>query len=259
MPYALITGASGGIGYELAKLFAKDGNDLILVARNERKLEEVKQELMEAYGIDVVCLSCDLSADGACDELYEKTRALGIEVESLVNNAGYGDCAAFLDADYKKLENMVRLNVLALMRLTYLYGRDMRDRRKGRILNLASIAGFCSGPYMATYFSSKNFVLSFSDALFEELKGSGVSITVVCPGPTRTNFESAADLKSSKMFKVMKVADADSLARYAYRCMNRGKALGYYDFSNRALNFLCRIFPRSVVRRFTASVNIPRD
>lgn len=259
MAYTLITGASGGIGYELARLFAKDGNDLILVARSMGKLESIKQELEKEYGVKVIPISKDLSLPDSSKEVYDLTKSMGISVENLVNNAGFGDCAAFLDADWNKLSNMVMLNVVALMQMSYLYGNDMRTNGKGRILNIASIAGFSSGPYMATYFATKNYVLAFSDALSEELKGSGVSVTVVCPGPTETNFESTSNLEKSNMFKVMKVAPVQSLAAYAYRSMMKQKVLAYYCFSNRMLNVLNRLAPRCIVRKIVKRINIPHE
>ena len=195
MAYTLVTGASGGIGMALAKEFAKHGHDLIIVARTAEKLELLKTELEKEYGIHVEAVAADLSKEAERESLFRYTQQKGMEVENLVNNAGFGDSNAFLEAAWVRQKNMVELNILALMHLTHLYGNEMKKKGKGRILNLSSVAAFSAGPYMSIYYASKGFVLSLSEAMFEELKGSGITVTALCPGPTATGFEKNAGMK----------------------------------------------------------------
>ena len=255
MAYALITGASGGIGKELAKQFANGGFDLILVARNETALHELKLELEANCGIHVLCLPCDLTSDGAANALLEELQKQAIQVSVLVNNAGFGDSGAFLDADWNKQKNMVRLNILTLMEMTYLFGNEMRKQGYGRILNLSSVAAFSSGPYMSIYYASKAFVLSFSESVHRELAGSGVTVTALCPGPTRTGFEAAAGMgKESKMFRLFPQS-AEQVAKAGYRACMKGKAVRYHSPVTYGYNVLSRLLPRSATRSIAASIN----
>ncbi|MBO5373057.1 MAG: SDR family oxidoreductase [Lachnospiraceae bacterium] len=198
MAYTLVTGASGGIGMELAKEFARNGHNLIIAARTSDKLEMLKTDLEKKHNIEVEVFVADLSCEEERNRLYSYTQSHNMEVEILVNNAGFGDSNAFLDAAWERQRNMVELNNLALMHLTYLYGNEMKKRGCGKILNLSSVAAFSAGPYMSIYYASKGFVLSFSEAIHEELKGSGVTVTALCPGPTATGFEKNAEMKNTK-------------------------------------------------------------
>lgn len=253
--YTLITGASSGIGRELAKCFAKDGHDLILVARRADALEQVKQELQAACNVDVVVMPEDLAQKDAAQRLYDKTVAAGYEVDHLVNNAGFGDCAPYLDSDWQRQYDMLELNVAAMMQATYLFGGAMRRRGFGRILNVSSVASFSGGPGMAIYYATKGFALFFSEALFEELRGTGVTVTALCPGPTRTAFEKEAKLDKARMFSVIPVADAEKVAQYAYRRMLQGKAYAYAGWPVKAMSFVSRLSPRCIARKFAAFVN----
>ena len=250
---ALITGASGGIGLELAVLFAKDGHDLVLTARSEDKLLRIKDKLEEKYGVKCSVIPLDLARHGAAEELCEK---LGdTRIDFLVNNAGFGTNGGFFDTDFDRSKEMLELNVTSLMELSYRIGRGMRERKFGRILNVASVAAFVPGPNMAMYYATKAFVLSFSEALSAELDGTGVTVTALCPGPTKTNFESAARLTGSRMFTMFKPAEADDVAEYGYRAMMRGKCVQLCGIQTHLINIGSRIAPRSLIRAAAKSVN----
>ena len=251
--YALITGASGGIGREIAQVFAREGRDLILVARSEGKLRELAQQLQADFGVEARPVACDLSVPDAAADLHERTA--GLVVDDLVNNAGFGDWGGFLDSDWERQEQMVQLNVTALMQMCRLYGRDMRDRGRGHILNLSSVAAFCAGPYMSIYYATKAFVLSFSQALSDELAGTGVTVTALCPGPTSTGFESAARMKDSKMFTALHPAKAREVAQCGYEAMQEGKPVAYHSATTKLMNIGSRLVSRKVARRFAADIN----
>ncbi len=246
MKTALITGASGGIGYEIAKLFAKDGKDLVLVARSENKLNEIKNKFEEKYGVSVYIFPKDLSKENSAKELFGEVSASGIEVDYLINNAGFGDNGPFLESDLEKQDNMIKLNVLALTDLCHLFGNEMRKRKSGKILNVSSMAAFCAGPLMSVYFATKAYVLSFTEALAEELKNDGITVTCLCPGPTETNFANAADSGDSVMFKALPVTTAEYVAKYGYKAMNKGKVRAYCGISVKALSFAVRLSPRGL-------------
>ncbi len=198
-PVALITGASVGLGEHFATRFARDGFDLILVARSVARLEAVAERL-RLHKVKVHVMPADLSQPNAPQALFEAVSAKGLEVECLVNNAGFGSNGAFLDLDLAHEAEMVDLNCTALLRLTHLFATPMRARGAGRILNIASTAGFQPGPYMATYYATKAFVLSFTEALAYELKGTGVTATCYCPGATHTEFAKRAGNDKSMLF-----------------------------------------------------------
>lgn len=192
----LITGASSGIGKEFAKEFAKKDFDLILVARREELLQNLKEEIEKEYSVNCDYIALDLLKD--VDELYEYCKSQNHEVNILVNNAGFGDFKDFLDADINKLMDMIELNNKALVKLTYLFAKDMKEVGYGHIINVGSVASFVPGPHMAVYYATKSFVLSFSLALREELKNFGVRVSTLCPGPTDTPFWEVANGKSFK-------------------------------------------------------------
>ena len=253
--HTLITGASGGIGRELACEFARHGHNLVLVARSADKLEELAGTLSGCYGVDVRMFACDLAEEDAAERVYTFTRTEGLMVDNLVNNAGYGDQAAFIDSDWERQRGMVQVNIISVMQLTYLYGQDMRERGFGHILNLSSVAAFCAGPYMSIYYASKAFVLSFSEAVAEELHGTGVTVTALCPGPTSTGFEQAANMEGSKMFTMGHPATAADVAAHGYRAMQRGKPVAYDGAFTKAVNVAARLAPRAVTRAFAGRIN----
>ena len=253
--YTLITGASGGIGNELAKEFAKNGHNLILVARRQDKLIRLKDDLKKLYNIDVIIICKDLIPETAAEELYGEVNERNLIVDNLVNNAGFGDYAGFLDSNWKKQKEMIDLNITTLMHMTYLFGKDMRIKGYGRILNLSSVAAFSPGPYMSIYYATKGFVLSFSEALVEELKGTGVTVTALCPGPTSTGFETAAEMKNSKMFSVFGAAKAEAVAVKGYKATMKGKAVCYHGMPTILMNIGSRLSPRRYSRNFAKNVN----
>lgn len=244
MSYALITGASGGIGKEFAGVYAANGYDLVLVARNGQALEKLKAELEETYHRDIVLLPQDLTEPDAADALHAALNAREIYPEVLVNNAGFGDKADFVDSDWKRQANMVQLNILVLMKLTYLFGADMKARGHGKILNLSSIAAFSAGPRMSIYYASKAFVLSFSQSVNAELKPYGVTVTALCPGPTKTGFEKAAEMTNSLMFSLLPQTP-QKVAQAGFAACEKGKAVRYHSPVTYAYNILTRLLPRS--------------
>ncbi|MBQ9205225.1 MAG: SDR family oxidoreductase [Treponema sp.] len=246
----LITGASGGIGAEFARLFAADGSDLLLVARREEKLAALKAELEAAYHIKVAIHAQDLTQTGAAEALFEYSTAHGIEVDVLVNNAGFGDWGFFAESDVRKQQAMIQLNVATLTTLTHLFLPQMIARGNGHILNVASIASFMPGAKMAVYYASKAFVRSFSEALSVELKktNSGVTVTALCPGPVKTDFWDTAEAGKSSLFKHFFFADAKSVARCGYKAIKKGKVLALPGFAIWISAVITKVFSRSFVR-----------
>lgn len=251
---ALVTGASGGLGLAFARVLAKRQHDLVLVARNEDKLNEVKNELESTYGITAYVYAADLSVVDAANEVYRYTEENDLSIDILINNAGFGDVGRFVDSDWDKQYQMVQLNVIALMQLTYLYLDPMIKQGHGKILNMSSVAAFCAGPYMSIYYATKEFVRSFSEAVAQEVKGTGVTVTAFCPGPTATGFEKAASMGSgSTMFR--RAADVRDVAQGGIQAMEQGKVLSYYGSFTKCMGLLCRLVPRSVSRKFAAKMN----
>lgn len=249
MYYTLITGASGGIGLAFAKEFASHGHNLILVARNLEKLQAIATELRRAYPINVEVIAADLSVASERDALFAKTQSHDMQVDILVNNAGFGDSNAYLDATWERQKNMVELNILALMHLSHLYGNEMKKRRDGKILNLSSVAAFSAGPYMSVYYASKAFVLSLSEAMYEELKGSGVTVTALCPGPTATGFERNAGMKQAKMFTMFGSETPQAVAKRGYHGLMKRKAVVYHGKVTCGFNLVTRFTTRKFSRK----------
>jgi uncharacterized protein len=253
--YVLITGASSGIGLSFAKIFAKNGYNLILVARNKNKLASLKNKLETKFSIIVDIYAIDLTSSNSAQELYDYTKKNSMVVDILINNAGFGDFNAFLDSELNRHKNLIDLNITALVEMAYLFGKDMKKRNRGRIINLSSIAAFSSGPYMSLYYASKSFVLSFSEALSEELKGTGVTVTALCPGPTSTGFEKNANIEHSVMFSKFKTATADDVAKAGFEAAMKGKDIKYHGFLTYAFNVVTRCFPRIVGRKLAIKMN----
>ncbi len=252
---ALITGASAGLGAEFAKLFAADKHDLVLVARRKDRLETLAAELTKSHGVRVHVIGADLATAAGATQLLADVKALGVDVEFLVNNAGFGSSGAFADADPMRELEMVQLNVTTLLALTRALLPDMLAKKRGRILNIGSTAGFQPGPYMATYYASKAFVNSFTEALWYELKGTGVTATVSCPGATATEFAAVAGTDKSRLF-AMGAASADVVARDAYRAMMKGKPMIVHGFKNKLVVQALRVSPRAAVRSVAAGLNL---
>lgn len=259
MGYALITGASSGIGLELAKLCAKNGHNVILVARNGQRLIELKERLKRYYKVKVIVVSKDLTKRNAVREIYDYLQKECIKVDFLINNAGIGDRANFLGSEWKKQKYMIDLNISSLVEMTYLFGNAMKDRGYGRILNLSSLAAFTAGPEMAIYYAIKAFVRSFSEAIAEELRESGITVTALCPGPTATNFKNVADMEHSRMFNSMKAASPRLVAAAGYRAAMKGKVLQYYGMYTYGGNIAFRFLPRCFGRKIAMSINKNRN
>lgn len=249
MSSTLITGASGGLGEAFARLASADGSDLVLVARSREKLETLAHDLATTHGVTVRVLASDLAAPDAVPVLLDDLRLKNVVVETLVNNAGVGKLAPFSDTDPRDIERMLRLNVDALTLLTRALLPDMIARKRGRILNVASTAAFQPGPLMAVYYATKAYVLHWSLALRNELAGTGVTATCLCPGPTRTGFQQAAGMIESPLFKTFHTMDADTVARVGYRGMLRGKAVVVPGFLNKLGAFGTRLIPRTLAAR----------
>lgn len=254
----LITGASGGIGRELAKLFAAGGYDLILVARSEARLNALKATLEKQNNVRAWVIPADLAQKDAARAVYDEVRRLGLCVDVLVNNAGFGDSGSYLRCDWDRQYEMVQLNIVALMQMTKLLLPEMVQNKNGKILNVASVAAFAPGPYMATYYASKSFVLSFSTALARELAGSGVTVTALCPGPTETGWAKTAGEGAVALFSSMRVASAAQVARYAYRKLMRGKGVAVPGALNKLMDVGTRLLPRGAVSAVVARMQGPR-
>lgn len=255
---ALITGASGGIGLDLAHLFARDGHDLVLVARSEDKLQALARDLEKHHHVTAHVIAADLSKPDAPSRLLEETRTRRLQIDVLVNNAGYGLNGPFSETDLQKELEMIQVNISALTHLTKLFLRGMVARRSGRILNVASTAAFQPGPLMAVYYASKAYVLSFSEALAEELRDSGVTVTTLCPGPTSTGFAAAADMTSSRLFTMTTPMTSMDVARIGYRAMLRGKRVAITGFRNKMSAQSVRIAPRSLVTKIVRKLQETR-
>jgi short-subunit dehydrogenase len=245
---ALITGASGGIGYELALLFARDGFDCILVARSHDKLNDLAARLESDFRVKTLVLAKDLSKPTAVAEIFEEVSAAAIPVDVLVNNAGYPVFGLFAQTNLQNELEMLQVNVIALTALTKLFLKGMIERRSGRILNLASTAAFLPGPLMAVYYASKSYVLLFSEALANELQGTGVTVTALSPGPTRTGFQKRGQLEDSRLVRGQ-IADARSVALAGYRGLMAGKTIVIPGLSNKLIPWVVRLSPRGMVTR----------
>ena len=245
---ALITGASSGIGYELALLLAQDRFDCILVARNRDKLTELAARLESEFRVKTLVIPKDLSRPTAVDEIYEEVTAIPMQVDVLVNNAGFTAFGLFVETDLQTELEMLQVNVIALTALTKLLLKGMLERRAGRILNLASTAAFEPGPLMAVYYASKAYVLSLSEALANELHGTGVTVTALCPGPTRTGFQKRGVMEDSRLVQG-NIADAASVALAGYRGLMAGRTIVIPGFTNKLIPWVVRLSPRGVVTR----------
>jgi short-subunit dehydrogenase len=251
---ALVTGASAGLGLDLARLFAKDGHTLVLVARRREKLDELAAELAKAHGTKSHVIPADLADHGAPARIFDEASRLGLQVDYLVNNAGFGSNGTFAALDPRRELDMIEVNVMALVHLTRLFLPDMIARKRGRILNVGSTAGFVSGPYMATYYASKAFVNSFTEALAFELRGTGVTATAFCPGATATEFAAVAGNDKSRLFQ-SGVAGSAEVALAGYRAMLAGKPLAVPGLRNKLVTLAPRLVPRRLSSAIAARLN----
>jgi short-subunit dehydrogenase len=253
---ALITGASAGLGAEYAWLFARDGHDVVLVARRKDKLDALSEEIKAKHpAVQAHVLQEDLGDADAPERIAKELARRGIEIEYLVNNAGFGSNGAFAELDPKRELEMIAVNVVALTYLTRLMLPPMIARKSGRVLNIGSTAGFQPGPYMAVYYASKAFVNSFTEALSVELQGTGVAATVSCPGPTSTEFAQVAGNEKSRLFQQAAAMGAREVAEHGYHAMMRGETLAIPGFKNKMLLQSLRIAPRGIVRGLAGTMN----
>ena len=231
METVLITGASSGIGREFSKLFAEKGYRLVITARREKNLAELKKMYPEN---NVEVIPCDLGSEAGAEYLYNEVKKRSIKVDILINNAGFGLFGEFYETDIEKEKKMIDLNVKALVELSKYFLQEMLERNSGKILNVASIAAFQPGPYMSVYYASKAFVLSFSEALRNEVRNTGVCISVLCPGPVETEFEKSSELSRSKLFSKLKPVTAEKVAYAGFRGLMKNRAVIIPGFFNRA-------------------------
>lgn len=244
----LITGASSGIGRELARLYAADGAGLVLVARSQDRLRELAAELVAQYGAQAQVLPADLSRPSSPGEIADELAQRNIDVDVLVNNAGFGAHGSVAELGAQRQLDMIDVNVAALTQLTALLLPGMLERRTGAILNVASTAGFQPGPNQAVYCATKAYVLSFTEALAEEVRGSGVQVSCLAPGPTDTGFAAQAGMGGTLLFR-WGVMDAARVARAGHDGLRRGKTLVIPGVRNRALAFSVRLSPRALVTK----------
>ncbi|MEO8592398.1 MAG: SDR family oxidoreductase [Candidatus Solibacter sp.] len=249
---ALITGASSGIGAELARLCAKDGHPVILVARRSDRLTGLAENLAREYGVPARGIAADLADPAACEDVYRQT--LDDSVEILINNAGFGVRGLFTETDWDAETRLMQLNMAAVAHLTKRVAATMVRRGSGRILNVASTAAFVPGPLMAMYYASKAFVVSFSHAVANELHGTGVSVTVLCPGPTRTEFDRVAGMTDTPLFQGPAMT-AEAVALEGYTAMMAGKVEVIAGARNRWTMLFARLVPRTMLARASRRLN----
>ena len=254
MSTALITGASSGIGLELARVFAREGHRLILVARSGDKLQELASELQGKYKTEVMVIAADLSEMSSGKKIYDQLHQENKRIDFLVNNAGFGDFGFFIESDWAKVEQMINVNITALTYLTRLFLPQIVKNGFGKIMNVASTAAFQPGPTMSVSYATKAYVLHFSEAIGNELEGTGVTVTALCPGATTSGFQAAANLGESKLVKGKKLPTSKDVAEYGYRAMMKGKAVAIHGFGNWLLAQSPRFAPRSWVVKVARKV-----
>jgi len=246
---ALITGASSGIGHEFALLFARSGYDLVLVARNRSVLDGLASQARDEFGVQAFVCPKDLSVQTAPEELFRELQQQGIAVDVLINDAGFAMQGPFVENELTTLLNMLQVNIVTLTHLTRLFLPPMIERGRGKVLNMASIGSYMPGPLMAAYFASKAYVLSFSEALSNEVEGTGVTITALCPGPTRTRFAARAKLTDTRAFRGTLMAAAD-VAQEGFEALMKGKTVVITGFKYRMQLLPTPLVPRRLLAHF---------
>lgn len=257
LPWALVTGASNGIGLELARNLAAAGHPVALAARSADKLDALASEIQRNYGVDTRAIAIDLGQRDAADALVDALAATDVHPRVLVNNAGFGLYGLHVDTALDDEQAMIDLNITTLTRLTKRLLPTMLSARDGRILNVASTASFQPGPYMAVYYATKAYVLSYSEALAEELAGSGVTVTALCPGPTASGFQDRAEMHDSALVKGKRLPSSKTVAEYGLRAMQRGQRVAIQGGMNWLLAQSIRFTPRRVVTRLVAKMSQP--
>jgi hypothetical protein len=252
----LITGASSGIGYELAKLFARDHHNLVLVARSADRLAQVSTEL-QSHGVTIKTIALDLATQAASKFLFDQLQLEKISIDILINNAGFGSLGEFAQMPEHEVLGQIELNITALTQLTRLFLPPMVVRRNGRIMNVASTAGFQPGPLMAVYYATKAYVISFSEAIANELRDSGVTVTCFCPGATHTGFAKRAGNDKSRLFKQLGAMSADQVALDGYRALMEGRTLAISGTRNWLVAQSTRFTPRKLVTAISRWISEP--
>ena len=253
--YALITGASSGIGLALAEALARRGRNLILVARQRDALESIACELTQRFGVEVLFSACDLSEPLQLSGLLQELELADRQIELLVNNAGIGTAGGYLKQDWSREQQLIEVNILALTRLCHAIGQRMVQQGGGQILNVASVASFQPGPWMSNYYASKAFVLSFSEGLREELKEHGIQVSVLCPGPTRSAFFRNAQMSSSRLEQSTLMMGCEEVALITVRALEKNRAIIIPGWRNKLMAYWPRLVPRALVRRLVGKVN----
>ena len=252
---ALITGASKGIGREFAILFAENQCNVVLVARSWVELEQLKNRLESEFDISAYTIAKDLALPESARDVFAELKKNRIEVDYLINNAGFGDYGAFAETQWERYEKMIALNITALTRLCHLFAQDwMEQRKSGRMLNVSSMAAFQPGPMMAVYFATKAFVLSLSEAIDNEFRKHGITVTALCPGPTSTNFGEESKMSASELVNNVKIATARDVAEVGYRAMMKGKPMVIEGRTNKLIPTIIRLLPRRLVTWISARV-----
>jgi short-subunit dehydrogenase len=252
----LITGASSGIGYELAKVFARNGHGLVLVARSEDRLRRLAEDIQSAYGVTVQVIAKDLARPGAASEIAAELDRAGRRIDHLVNNAGMDVYGYFYETEWQHELDMIQLNLVSVTHLTKILLPDMRKHGFGRILNLGSTGSFAPSPLNTVYSATKAYIWSFSTALAEELRGSGITVTAYCPGAVRTEFQSRANIRDIRLLR-FGVMDAARAAEGGYRAMTAGKRVVVPGLYNKAQVLFARLFPVSLVARMAKAMLQP--
>lgn len=251
--YVLITGASSGIGYELAKLYARSGQNLILIARNIDRLKKVESELSK-YNVEIKILSLDISKNYDIEKLFNYVEINNLNINTLINNAGIGTFGDFKEVEWEKEEALIDINIKSLTRLTKYFLPKIIGNKNGGILNVASTAAFCSGPRMATYYASKAYVLNLTEAIYEECKDTGIKVSCLCPGPVKTGFQGKAGIKKSESAKKY-LMDAEEVAKITYKEFNKGKLIIIPGVKNKLLVLGNKLLPGSISRKIILKTN----
>lgn len=252
--YTLITGASSGIGWELAFEYARHQHHLVLVARSEDKLLELKKRLETEFQVKVLTYCADLSLAESPEKIFQFTQSQKIQLNGLVNNAGLGELQQFTETKYDKIHSMLQVNMISLAHLTHLFLPELKRNAPSHLLNVASTAAFQAGPWMTIYYATKAFVLSFSEGLHEELKPHKVAVSALCPGPTLSNFQSQAHFIPSSSLELSLMPTSRSVAQYGYKKMMENKAIAIHGFPNKIMVFLSKFLPRSISRKIIFKV-----
>ncbi|MBN2884378.1 SDR family oxidoreductase [Patescibacteria group bacterium] len=250
----LITGASSGIGLELAWVCARNNHDLLLIARHEDKLQELTKAIKEKYSVSVDYLPYDLSEIKSAQEIYNHCQAKDLFIDVLINNAGFGDWRKFIDSDIKRQLDMINVNISTLVYLSHLFIKDMKNNGGGKIMNIASAAAFQPGPLMSVYYATKAFVLHFSEAIANELKENNITVTAICPGPTASNFKKNANIGNSRLMKKRNLPSSKNVAEFSYRAMKKGKVVAIHGLINIIMTKLVNIIPRSIVVKMVRKI-----